>query len=67
MTSSELHQCVAVIHVRMFTLSMTLQTNKYIYIKKACICAQYRVKPIFEKFFITIQHKALIGSKVNRQ
>lgn len=32
MTSSELHQCVAVIHVRMFTHSLTLQTNKYIYI-----------------------------------
>lgn len=32
MTSSELYQCVAVIHVRMFTLSMTLQTSKYIYI-----------------------------------
>ena len=54
MTSSELHQCVAVIHVRMFTLSMTLQTSKYIYCKKSCICSQFRVKPIFEKFFIII-------------
>ena len=32
MTLSELQQCVAVIHMRMFTLTMTLQTSKYIYI-----------------------------------
>lgn len=57
MTSSELHQCVAV-----FTLTMTLQRAKISVLL-------YKIMYLFafenKKFFFTIQHKALIGSKID--